>query len=62
VILKDSAVEVGTPQHLFHAASPGLGESFDVSTDGKRLMVNHSEEEAQVPLQLVTNWRAELKK
>jgi serine/threonine protein kinase len=62
VILKDSAVEVGTPQHLFHAASPGLGESFDVSTDGKRLMVNHSEEEAQVPLQLVTNWPAELKK
>jgi serine/threonine protein kinase/Tol biopolymer transport system component len=59
---KGSEVEVGTPQRLFHAASPGLGVSFDVSSDGKRLLVNHSEEEGQVPLQLVTNWPAELKK
>jgi protease II len=62
VALKESAVEVGSPQHLFHAASPGLGESFDVSADGKRLLVNHSEEEVQAPLQLVSNWPAELKK
>jgi dipeptidyl aminopeptidase/acylaminoacyl peptidase len=59
---KGSEVEVGAPQRLFHAASPGLGLSFDVSSDGKRLLVNHSEEESQVPLQLVTNWPAELKK
>jgi Tol biopolymer transport system component len=59
---KGSEIEVGTPQRLFHAASPGIGVSFDVSSDGKRLLVNHSEEEAQVPLQLVTNWPAELKK
>jgi serine/threonine protein kinase len=59
---KGSEVEVGTPQRLFHAASPGLGLSFDASSDGKRLLVNHSEEEGQVPLQLVTNWPAELKK
>jgi hypothetical protein len=62
VALKESAVEVGSPQHLFHAASPGLGESFDVSADGKRLLVNHSEEEVQAPLQLVSNWPSELKK
>jgi serine/threonine protein kinase/Tol biopolymer transport system component len=59
---KDSEIEVGTPQHLFHAASPGIGVSFDATSDGKRLLVNHSEEEAQLPLQLVTNWPAELKK
>jgi Tol biopolymer transport system component len=59
---KEAEIEVGTPQHLFHAASPGIGVSFDVSSDGKRLLVNHSEEEAQAPLQLVTNWLAELKK
>jgi hypothetical protein len=53
---------VGTPQRLFHAASPGIGVSFDVSSDGKHLLVNHSEEEAQAPLQLVTNWLAELKR
>jgi eukaryotic-like serine/threonine-protein kinase len=59
---KGSEIEVGTPQRLFHAASPGIGVAFDVSSDGKRLLVNHSVEEAQVPLQLVTNWPAELKK
>jgi Tol biopolymer transport system component len=53
---------VGAPQRLFHAASPGIGVSFDVSSDGKRVLVNHSEEEAQAPLQLATNWLAELKK
>jgi eukaryotic-like serine/threonine-protein kinase len=59
---KGSEIEVGTPQRLFHAASPGIGVSFDASSDGKRLLVNHSEEEGQVPLQLVTNWPAELEK
>jgi len=59
---KGSEVEVGAPQRLFHAASPGLGISFDVFADGKRVLVNHSEEEAQAPLQLITNWPAELKK
>jgi serine/threonine protein kinase len=59
---KGSEVEVGAPQRLFHAASPGIGTAFDASSDGKRLLVNHSEEEGQVPLQLVSNWPAELKK
>jgi serine/threonine protein kinase/Tol biopolymer transport system component len=59
---KGSEIEVGTPQRLFHAASPGIGIAFDAFSDGKRLLVNHSEEEGQVPLQLVTNWPAELKK
>jgi serine/threonine protein kinase/WD40 repeat protein len=57
-----SEIEVGTSQHLFHAASPGIGVSFDVSSDGKRLLVNRAEEEGQAPLHLVTNWLAELKK
>ncbi len=59
---KGSEIEIGVPQRLFHAASPGIGISLDVSSDGKRLLVNHSEEEVQAPLQLVTNWPAELKK
>ncbi len=62
VNLKSPEIEIGTPQLLFHAATPGLGVPFDVSSDGKRLLVNHSEEETQAPLQLVTNWPAELKK
>ena len=59
---KGSEIEVGTPQRLFHAPLPGVGIPFDISTDGRRLLVNRSEEEAQAPLQLVTNWPAELKK
>jgi hypothetical protein len=59
---KGSQIEVGTPQKLFHAASPGIGVAFDVTSDGKRVLVNHSEEEAQRPLQLVTNWPAQLNK
>jgi tricorn protease-like protein len=59
---KGSEIEVGTPQRLFHTASPGIGIAFDAFSDGKRLLVNHSEEEGQVPLQLLTNWPAELKK
>src|SRR5579871_5776322 len=59
---KGSEIEVGAPQPLFHASTPGVGIPFDVSSDGKYLLVNHSQEEAQVPLQLVTNWPAELKK
>ena len=62
VAVKGSEVDVGTPQHLLHTNSPGIGISFDVSSDGKRLLVNRAEEEAQAPLQLVTNWPAELKK
>jgi Tol biopolymer transport system component len=62
IAVKGSEIDVGTPQHLLHTSSPGLGISFDVSSDGKRLLVNRAEEEAQAPLQLVTNWPAELKK
>jgi WD40 repeat protein len=62
ITVKKSEIEVGTPQHLFNTTSPGIGISFDVSADGKRLLVNHAEEEAQAPLQLLTNWPAELKK
>jgi serine/threonine protein kinase/Tol biopolymer transport system component len=62
VAVKGSEIDVGTPQHLLHTSSPGIGISFDVSSDGKRLLVNRAEEETQAPLQLVTNWPAELKK
>ena len=59
---KGSEVAVGKPQRLFHASTPGIGSSFDVSSDGKRLLVNHADEEMQAPLHLVTNWPAELKR
>jgi hypothetical protein len=57
-----SEIEVGACQHLFHTPMPGIGVPFDVSPDGKRLLVNHAEEDVQGPLQLITNWPAQLKK
>ena len=62
ITAKGSDIEVGRPHHLFHAGTPGIGVSFDVSSDGKRLLINHADEETQAPLHLVTNWLAELKK
>lgn len=62
ITVKGSEVEVGTPQRLFHTGTPGIGVSFDVSADGKRLLMNHADEEMQAPLHLLTNWPAELKK
>ncbi|MGA8438635.1 MAG: hypothetical protein WB762_32160 [Candidatus Sulfotelmatobacter sp.] len=59
---KGSEIDVGTPRHLFHTPLPAIGILLDVSSDGKRLLVNRAEEEAQAPPQLVTNWLAELKK
>lgn len=62
ITAKGTEVVVGRPQHLFRASTPGIGIGFDVSLDGKHLLVNHADEEMQAPLHLVTNWPAELKK
>jgi Tol biopolymer transport system component len=62
ITAKRSEVVVGKSQRLFHASTPGIGVSFDVSLDGKRLLVNHADAEMQAPLHLVSNWTAELKK
>jgi eukaryotic-like serine/threonine-protein kinase len=59
---KGAELEVGTPQRLFHAGTPGVGMPYDVSADGKRLLVNLAEDETSAPLKLVSNWPAELKK
>lgn len=62
ITVKGPEIEVGPPQHLFNMQTPGIGMGFDVSADGKRLLVNRAQEEAQAPLQLMTNWPGELKK
>jgi len=60
--VKGEEIEVGPPQRLFAMQTPGIGMGFDIAADGKRLLVNRAQEEAQAPLQLMTNWLAELKK
>jgi dipeptidyl aminopeptidase/acylaminoacyl peptidase len=62
VTAKGTEIEVGTPQRLFHAGTPAVGMPYDVTADGQRFLVNLAEEEGPVPLKLVTNWVAELKK
>jgi len=57
-----SEMKVGMPQFLFHTPLLAIGEAYDVASEGKRLLVNRAEEQAPTPLQLVTNWPAELKK
>jgi hypothetical protein len=47
---------------LFHATNQAVGVSFDAAADGKRLLVNLSEEETSAPLGFVSDWTAELKK
>jgi len=62
VTLKGSEIAVGAPQRLFHAATPGIGLPYDVSADGQRLLVNLVEEEGSAPLNIVSNWPAQLEK
>jgi Tol biopolymer transport system component len=62
ITVKASGIEVGAPQHLFNSPTPGIGAGFDAGSDGRRLLVNRVQEEAQAPLQLITNWLAEVKK
>jgi eukaryotic-like serine/threonine-protein kinase len=59
---KGAEMEVGTPEHLFHAANPAIGVPFDVSPDGQRFLMNLAEEEVSAPLKFVSDWPAELKK
>jgi eukaryotic-like serine/threonine-protein kinase len=60
-----AALEIGTPQELFQeqlVRSDAYGRSYSVAPDGKRFLVNKSEQGATPPLTLVTNWTSGLKK
>src|SRR5438552_5323417 len=59
-----NSVEIGTARTLFSAAvSSSLGRRYDVSRDGKHFVINVQQQATNsVPLTLVVNWDAELKK
>ena len=60
---KESTLEIGNAQPLFElrlAASPGY--RYDVTRDGKRFLVDTQKLGNPVPLELVVNWTADLKK
>ncbi|MGH9523017.1 MAG: protein kinase domain-containing protein [Terriglobales bacterium] len=55
--------DFGTPKRLFHVSQPGAGIGYDVAPNGDRLLVSVAvEQTAKVPLTLVVNWPAEVKK
>jgi serine/threonine protein kinase/WD40 repeat protein len=59
-----AALQLGTPREVLKAPMVGGPEvPFAVSPDGKRLLLNQTGTDTmQLPLALVTNWTAELKK
>ena len=62
VTSKGAALEIGIPQRLFQAP---LDYGWDVTSDGKRFLMSvlpQGQQVAQVPITVVLNWRAQLKK
>ena len=65
-----ATIEVGTPQTLFDVRldprlsthGPYAFHQYDVSTDGQRFLVNTPLADATVPITVVLNWTAGLKK
>jgi hypothetical protein len=61
---KGGEISLGAPRPLFTLSSPySTFFNFDVTPDGKRFLISTVNfPTASIPLTLVTNWKAELKK
>jgi Tol biopolymer transport system component/tRNA A-37 threonylcarbamoyl transferase component Bud32 len=60
---KGNELEIGTVKSLFTDGNlAAVGIPLDVSADGQRFLLNQAESGGTVPLHLVVNWMAELKK
>jgi Tol biopolymer transport system component len=62
---KAEEITLGSPRVLFHLANNGgnNGPFFDATADGRRFLISETNSPAgTLPLTLVTNWDAELKK
>jgi hypothetical protein len=59
-----SGFDVSTGRPLFAVRPrPGQGSTYDVSADGQRFLVNTlMEQSTPVPITLIVNWTAGLKK
>ena len=63
VSAKESTVEIGNAEPLFETrlwTSPGT--HYDVTRDGKRFLIDLAGERSTVPIMLIVNWTAELKR
>ncbi|HEX4947993.1 MAG TPA: hypothetical protein VFZ34_15080, partial [Blastocatellia bacterium] len=63
VNIKGSAIEVGAVRPLFDILPAQQGRDFDVTADGQRFLVNTLvEDKESLPLTLVINWTADVKR
>ena len=60
---KGSNFEVGAVKPLFQTRATGLEDRYAVSANGQRFLINSAPEQAaSVPITVVLNWTAGLKK
>ncbi len=57
---KGNNFEVGTPRPLFSATLTAATPPYDVSSDGKRFVINTTGEGENPALTLLVNWTARL--
>jgi len=64
-----STIELGSPQALFEISFPPMGSiqpyawyEYDVTADGQRFLINLPTESTTVPITVVLNWAAGLKR
>jgi Tol biopolymer transport system component len=63
VTVHGDTLEVGAAQPLFEIRPGGPGNTYDVTADGQRFLVNTAvEQQITSPITLVLNWTADLKK
>lgn len=61
VSAKGSSFQVGSTQRLFAVSLPGQSTEYDVTHDGKRILLLTQGASSNEPLTLVQNWTAQLK-
>ena len=58
----ETTIDPGSPRELFQAAFQGFQSPFDVMADGRFLVILDVEQRAPLPITLIINWPAALRK
>jgi hypothetical protein len=57
-----SSLEIGAPPQLFEVDNYPVGQSFDVTPDGRRFIANIFHDQATPPITLLIHWPAAIEK
>ena len=57
-----SRLDIGPPHSLFHVNPSSNGNTYDVSPDGSRFIVNTAPQERAAPITVVENWQSDFDK